>query len=178
MVSARPRLVAALGWIAVVGLVCGLIMIIAFGQAFTSGPAQYQAAQPSTKSITRNPSPVLAKDQPVALHLWESTGMSPAPVRTLEMQIATQLTASGFAELVLTMADGTQVSHVIDIAGINNRQYRAFDVGGRTPVSGELVYRTGGNIMMIEATADGGPVGTCANYILESGETIRTPGCS
>jgi len=178
MVGAHSRPVKALGWIAVLVLLCGVALIIGIGQVFTSGPAQYPAGQPSTKSITRNPSPVLAEDQPVALHLWESTGTKPAPLRTLELQIATQLTASGFAELVLTMADGSQVSDVINIADIVNREYRPFDIGGRIPVSGELVYRTGGNITMIEATQDGGPVGTCANYVLESGEFIRTPGCS
>jgi len=178
MVSARTRLVGALGWIAVLALTCGITMIIVSGQVFTSGPAQYPAPQPSTKSITRNPSPVLAKDQPVTLHLWQSTGVGPAPLRTLELQLATQLDASGFAELVLTMDDGGRVSYVLDIGDIENRQYRAFDVGGRVPVSGELVYRTGGKITMIEATADGGPVGTCINYILESGERVHTPGCS
>lgn len=155
-----------------------LLLVSSVGSLLVRGPEQYVESRPTPTSVARNPSPVLEPGEPVTLHLWAGIPSGPRPVQALDVQFLTPIQASGKAELILMLDDGTTVSHLIDLAGLTNRSYASFALNGRVPVSGELAYRTGGGVATVETVVDDGTVATCVRYVLETGSTVPTPGCS
>ena len=137
-------------------------------------------AQVSSAPIatTMQASPALSSEQSIPVYVSDTHIEKSQPMARLGIMLGTYGRENpGRALLRLQSIDEGVIEIPFELSPLPDNAYRFFELDGRSYISGEIVYLSGGGVSTWQAVEPNGKVATCLIYEYTSGMNRYTRGC-